>query len=1146
MQQNCTHCYRWLSYAFAITMLLLSVFFSPLRAQDAGGETARAACSIRASEQTLKNIFSAIEMQTDYNFVCIGETSLLDRKVSVQAMNSNLQTVLNLLARNAQVAFAVNGKTIVVKENAAETKPAPLQRTEIQGLVLNERHEPLQGVSVQNRNTAAGGVLTQEDGRFIIAGRKGDVLSLAFVGYHEKILPVTESRSYEIVLKADTSQVLTDVVVTALGIKKEKKSLGYAVQQVSGETMEKVKAPTAMSGLTGKVAGLNIANTTDFFQAPSISLRGLKPLIVIDGVPDLEGDAFKINADDIESISVLKGTSAAALYGSIGKNGAILYTTKRGKKGRVSLEFNSSTLFQTGYLRIPKVQTAYGDGNNGKYAYVDGSGGGLEGGGWLWGPKLDQKDPSTPSGYFETTQYNSLVDPATGKLVPLPWVSRGKNNLHNFFQTGILSTNNLSATWGGESGTFRVSAADIYQKGVMPNTSLNNASFSVSGNYNLSKKLNIDGRISYNREFSNNYPSTGYGPTNILYNLVLWTGADVDVRDLKDYWVKGKEGLQQKNYNNSWYNNPYFVAYQYLQGYRKDNVFGSFSLNYDITPSFSAKIRTGVNVYGTDQTTQEPKSYIGYSSISNGNFYYTKKSYFDITSDFMLNYKHDFSRNVSLNIRAGGSNQYSNYKALSTQTDGLTIPGFYSLTNSTNPLYSVNTLQEKQIKSLYGMVDVELYRFIYLGITGRNDWVSTLPVRNNSFLYPSATAAVVLSDALKLPSSISFLKVRGSVSQVNSGSIEKNGAVDPYASIQTYSLGTKWNNVPSLIWGDQLISPNLIPSTTRSWEAGLVIGLLKNRINLDLTYFQNKEYNNFATINMSQASGYTSQLVNADEYKRKGWEAVLSIIPFKSRHFQWQTGFNFSNNHVWLTKATYSTDGYKNNLKVGDRNDKQFASMYATAPDGQVIYGANGLPVNDAYSRAIGYSDPKWIYGWQNSFTYKQFALSFSVDGRLAGLIYSTTNQKMWWGGSAPGTANHYRDEAYQGQKTYLGKGVVVTSGSVQYDNHGNIISDSRKFAANQTPVNYVTYMTSTSDGPNNNYFFYSGTYLKLRELVLTYNLPAAFLKRTRAFSAASISFVGNNLLMFAKLPNVDPDSESDNLQTPSLRSVGVNLNLKF
>jgi TonB-linked SusC/RagA family outer membrane protein len=1130
-----------------LVLLMLSAS-SQGQTQTGGADLRQINCSIRTIHQPLKSVLSAIEMQTDYNFVSMDPNGLLDRKVSVSALNSNLQAVLDELSRSAHLSFTVNGRTIVVKEgesHAARAAEKPAVREVVQGIVLSRDNKPLQGVSVTNLNNRSLNSTTGENGIFLLRAEKGDILRLSYIGFKESTVTVNDNKQYTVTLDSDTGKVLSDVVVTALGIKKETKSLGYAVQQVSGESMEKVKEPTVASALTGKVAGLDIANTSDFFQPPSILLRGQTPLIVIDGIPDLQADAFKINSDDVESVTVLKGTSAAALYGSIGKNGAILFTTKRGKKGRFGIDLNSSTMIQTGYLRIPKVQTQYGDGYDGVYAYVDGSGSGTEGGGWIWGPKLNQKDASTPSGYYETTQYNSPVDPTTGKLTPLPWIARGKNNLKNFFETGVLSTNDVSAYWGGDNGTFRVSAANVYQKGTMPNTNLNNASFSISGNYNLTSKLNLDARVTYNREFTNNYPTIGYGPQNILYNLVLWTGADVDVRDLKNYWVPGKEGVQQKNYNNSWYNNPYFVAYQYLNGYRKDNTFGSFSLNYDISPSFSAKIRTGINAYGLDQTTQEPNSYIAYSYISPGNFFYTKSSYFDITSDFILNYKHSFSKNVSLNVKVGASNQYSNYKSLYSHTDGLTIPQFYSLTNSTNPLYSNDTLEEKQIESLYGAADLELFHFIYLGVTGRNDWVSTLPLNNNSFFYPSLSASVVLSDAIRLPQQISFLKLRGSLSQVNSGAIDPG---NPYASIQTYGIGNKWNNVPSLTWGGQLISPNLTPSTTRSWETGAVLGFFKNRINLDATYFQNKEFNNFANLSVSQASGYQTTLVNADVYSRRGWEFVLSGTPIKTKDFQWRTGINFSNNHVWLTKSTYSTDGYEGNLKVGDRRDKIFnTGAYQASPTGQTIYGSDGQPLTDPYARAMGYSDPKWIYGWQNTFSYKNFSLSFSLDGRLGGLIYSSTNEKMWWGGSSPGTVNHFRDEAYLGENTFVGKGVVVTSGAATYDNHGNITSDNRTYAPNTTGTNYVSFMTSTGgDEQDHRYFYYRGTYVKLRELAITYTFSEKWIRRTKAFQAASVSLIGNNLLMFAKLPNVDPDSEADNLQTPSLRSYGLNVNLKF
>jgi TonB-dependent SusC/RagA subfamily outer membrane receptor len=407
----------------------------------------------------------------------------------------------------------------------------------------------LTAVSILVKGTARG-TTTNMAGTYLITADRNAVLVFSSLGFLPQEVPVNGRTEINVYLQQGEGNQLSEVVVTtALGIKKQQKVLGYAVQEVNGETMAKTKMPTAIGALTGKVAGLNIFNTTDLFQNPGISLRGRTPLIVIDGIPDPNADPYKLNADDIESITVLKGTAAGALYGALGVNGAILYTTKKGKKGKLTVEVNSSTMFQTGYTVVPKVQTQYGNGDAGKYAYVDGSGNGTEGGGWIWGPKLDQRDPSTPSGFYETTQYNSPVDPVTGNLVPLPWISRGRNNIKNFFRTGILSTNSVSASVGGENGSFRVSASHISQKGVVPNTSVNNSSFSIGGNYMLTAKLSVDAKLTYNREYSDNYPTIGYGPPNILYNLLLWIGPDIDIRDLKDYWVKDKEGLQQKNYN---------------------------------------------------------------------------------------------------------------------------------------------------------------------------------------------------------------------------------------------------------------------------------------------------------------------------------------------------------------------------------------------------------------------------------------------------------------------------------------------------------------------------------------------------------------------------------------------------------------------
>lgn len=1037
---------------------------------------------------------------------------------------------------------------------------ARAQNIEVNGTIRSAADSSvLQGASVVIKGRT-GGSITNTTGAFRIQCPADAVLVFSYIGYISREIPLNGQTHLEIILSPAQENQLGDVAVTtALGIKKEQKALGYSVQEVKGATLEKVKTSTAVGALVGKVAGLNIRNTTDLFRNPGISLRGESPLVVIDGIPDPNADPYKVNADDIESITVLKGTAAGALYGAIGIHGAILYTTKKGTRGKLNVELNSSTMFQAGYTRIPKVQTTYGGGDQGKYAYIDGSGGGLEGGGWIWGPKLDQKDPGTESGYVELPQYNSPYDPDqtytvsyqdgstySGHYKPLPWISRGSNNIKNFFQPGILTTNSLSASVGSDKGSFRVSAAHTYQKGLVPNTSVNNSTFSIGGNYALTDKLNLDAKLTYNREYSENYPTTGYSPQNILYNLILWIGPEVDIRDLRNYWAKDQQGIQQRNYNLSWYNNPYFQAYEYLNGYVKDNTFGQATLTYQFNKDFSLVFRNGFNAYAENTSTKVPKSYIGYGDKSLGNYSDDKTNYFDITSDLILTYKHTFSDNLNINLSAGASNAYRNSKYLSAATDGLTVPGLYTLSNSINPISGSSSLQERRTASLYGTADIEALKFLYFSFTGRRDQTSTLPVENNAYFYPSAGLSAVLSDALKLPAFISFWKLRTSWAQVNTGIIDNN---DAYSHILTYDNGTKWNSVPSLYWPTSVINPVLIPQTTKSTEYGMTLGLMHNRINIDATYFRNVNSNNYVRVPQSQASGYTSVLQNADVYVKKGWEFVISGIPVKNADFKWETTLNFSNTHEWLQKATLSDDGYIGTyLKEGARTDRLFIGDYLT-PDGQAIYGSDGYPASatlegGVYGYALGFSDPDWIYGFQNSFTYKQFQFSFSLDGRLGGLIYSSTNQKMWWGGTALGTVSKYRDDAIAGNNTYVGPGVIITDGSVTYDDHGHILEDTRKYAPNTTPVNYISFMQSTSGGMSNHYFYYSGTYLKLREVSLTYNFPDKWLKGI--CKQASVSLIGNNLFLLSKIPNVDPDAESDNLQSPSIRSMGINLNIKF
>ncbi|WP_202985192.1 SusC/RagA family TonB-linked outer membrane protein [Mucilaginibacter inviolabilis] len=1010
----------------------------------------------------------------------------------------------------------------------------------IRGHVTDQKNLPLPGVSILVKGTNTG-TTTNQEGDFSIKAKTGDILILKFMGFKSQEVTVTDNKKYQITLQ-DDAKGLSEVVVTALGVKKEKAKLGYAVQEVKGEDLVKAREPNVFSNLTGRVAGLTVQSSTDLFQSPTITLRGRQPLIVIDGIPDQSADIWKVNADDIENMTVLKGANASALYGSIGQNGAIMITTKRGKGKDLSIEINSSTELQPSFIRIPKVQTEYGDGFKGQYSYVDGSGGGPEGGGWIWGPKLDQKDPSTKSGFVELPQYDSPIDPQTGKRIPTPWISRGKDNVQDFFRTGVISSNNISITKSSDKGAFRASVSNVYQVGIVPNTDLNNTSFNLSGNYNLSDNLTADARITFNKQYTKNFPEVGYGPTNYLYNLILWTGADVSVKDLRNYWAPGQVGLQQRNYNNSYYNNPYFQAYEYLRGYDKNNTYGSLNLNYKISPDFSIQFRNGMNSYGLNRTYDEPKSYIGYGNKSRGNFTVSNDNFFDITSDLIADFNHTFSEKFKLHAQVGGSNYYRNDKYGSAATDGLTIPGFYNLSNSTNPVTATNALEERRTSSVYGVLDLEYLNAIYLTATGRNDFISTLPTQNNSFFYPSFGSSVIISQLTKLPDWFSLLKARGSWSQVSSATLNDNAYT--YSYLPTYSKGYTWNNIPSLSYGSSILNANLHPQTSNSWEVGVDTKFFNNRIGLEATYYQTSDFNNIFSIPISNTSGFNSQLVNGNTYKRKGLELVLTATPVKIPGFRWDVAANFSTYHRYLT-GIYNNAPTLNNLKAGDRVDKIYTSVYQKDPSGNIIYGSNGFPLDDTFPRSVGYGDPDFTYGLENSFTYKQFSLKVLVDGRVGGLMYSTTNQKMWWGGTNMGTLNHYRDEANAGKATYVGQGVVVTSGSVTYDSNGNITSDTRKFAPNTKAVNYIDYMTNTSNSANTNYNYYSQTFLKIREISFTWQVPGKWLKSSFV-KGLNLSAVGRNLFLFAKIPNVDPDTGVDNLQTPSTRTIGFNANIKF
>ncbi|MGJ1335928.1 TonB-dependent receptor plug domain-containing protein [Sphingobacterium siyangense] len=560
----------------------------------------------------------------------------------------------------------------------------------------------IHGATIRNSHLAKL-VSSDHSGKFVIDAHIGDTLRIGYMGYLPKVFIVGNQHSSVISL-IPNQQSLNEVVVTALGIKKEKQAIGYSVQEIKGKDMVKAREPNAISGLAGRVSGLTITPSTNLFGDPGITLRGRSNiLIVVDGMP-INTDSWNLSPDDIESYSVLKGANAAALYGNRGQNGAIVITTKRAKsqdKG-FQVEFNSSTQLQTGYNAIPKIQTEYGPGSNYQYAFKDGRGGGINDNDYnIWGPRFEgQLIP----------QYNSPIDPKTGQLIPLPWEARGKDNLKKFLQNGLLSTNNIAISTKNDHGDLRLSASQMFQRGTTPNTKLGSTNINLTGGINAGSKLRFDASINYNKQYSPNYPNIAYGPNSPIYILTLWGAADYDIDDLRNYWQPGKENVQQYNREYTIYDNPWMTAYENLRTYDKDDIYGYVSANYKLNDKLSLNARTSASTWNRNRTIKIPISAnlynynIGGSRV--GGYQETYDTFWENNTEVSLKYQNRIAEDIGFSGSVFGNLRTVSVKSLFARTDrGLTVPGVYDLSNSIMPTVSTNDRALRQVGSVYGFMD---------------------------------------------------------------------------------------------------------------------------------------------------------------------------------------------------------------------------------------------------------------------------------------------------------------------------------------------------------------------------------------------------------------------------------------------------------
>ena len=1073
-------------------------------------------------------------------------------------MKNNLQMVFAKMSPKSLVWLVFAMITTVSMTSFGQSRS-------VKGTVTSlEEKAGIPGVTIRVKGSTKGS-MTDANGQYSIAVSGNEVLQFSMIGYAAKEVAVGNLSELNVVLAQDQKQ-LQEVVVTALGIKKDVRKIGVAIQTVDGASTIKAREPNAINALSGRVAGLTIGAQPELLRKPNISLRGSSTVLyVVDGVP-INSDTWNISPDDIETYSVLKGASASALYGFRGKNGAILITTKRGSadKRGFSVEVNSSTQLQSGFYAIPEVQDEYGPGDHGSYAFGDGKGGGLNDGDYDggWGPRFNgQLIP----------QYDSPVDPITGKRAGTPWIARGKDNLKRFLETGILSTNNVSVAATGEKYNLRFSTSHIYQKGIVPNTQLNMTNFNITADYKFSNKLKFESNLQYNRQYTPNIPDVNYGPNSIIYNIVYWAGADWNIDDMRNYWQKGKEGIQQIYAEYQRYNNPYFMSYEWLRSHYKTDIVGQASLRYTFNENLNLLARTQVTTWDMLRTEKFPYSAGTYGRDERrGDYREDRRSLFENNTELLLTFDKDLLPGFNTKINAGASQRLFQYKSMFATTNYLNVPGLYNFSNSALPVQVANFGSDMQVLSAYYSADFSYKKFLTVFATGRLDKLSTLPAGKNTFFYPSFGAVSVVSDYVNLPEVVSFLKFRGSYANVKDGLTSStidnrmgtysgenyNSPYDgpSYQNNTVYSTGFYYNNQTGATYGNELSNPNLNPSETSQTEFGMDLRLFKNRIGIDAAYFISNDGPSIFSLPISSTSGYTSALVNGIKTQKKGYEISVTGTPIQTADFSWDVLANYSTFEQTLTEIYPGITSLNTFLKVGDRMDKIYGSAFVRTPDGQIINTAGGIPerLTGTQSQYLGNANPDFVFGFNNKFTYKNVSLSILFDGRIGGKIINYTQQQAYRGGRHIGTTQGIfaaaRPQDALGVKAFVGQGVVVSNGvAIKYDANGKVTNFSElQFAPNTVKTyvqDYVGRYYNTNEGN-----LMDRSFGMLKEVVLGVKLPTKWFGK--AVSGANVSFVGRNLLYFAEKKDIDlsqyiTDGVSGS-QTPSVRSYGVNLNFTF
>jgi TonB-linked SusC/RagA family outer membrane protein len=1002
----------------------------------------------------------------------------------------------------------------------------------------------LPGVNVVIKGTASGTV-TDIDGKYSLQAKDDATLVFSYVGYVAQEIAVGAQATIDVSLAADV-KALEEVVVTGFGVERQQKALGYAVQEVNGEGLSKARETNVVNSLSGKVAGVQVTSSSGavgssariVLRGPASLTQDNQPLFVVDGIPinntnygsagssggsDFPNGAADINPDDIASISVLKGPNAAALYGSRAANGVILITTKSGKgtKG-IGVSINSTTTFENP-LRTPNFQNSYGQGQSDtNFEWVDGN----LGSGAVdesWGAPLDIG--------LNFTQWTDANNPS-------PWVSK-PDNVRDMYDTGVTSSNNVALTGGNDKGSFRLSFTNVDQKGMVPFTGLKRKTFSVNSGYNLTEKLHVGVSVQYVKS-EVDAPTGGYDSGNPIQQTI-WSGRNVDFNGLRDWRnlplaaPTTPAAGTPLNWNTKYQNNPFWSLETNEATENKDRIIGNINISYQLTDWLSLTGKVGTDHWSSIQKFNWA---VGSNQEINGRYDQNTRTWTEVNSNLLLAANKKLNDDWTVSGTVGVWKMSQEYDRLYVTVPQLQLPGLYTTANlkSGSTLGTIPYHSDQKVNSGLFQGQVAFKNYLFLDVSGRKDWSSTLPAANNAFFYPSVSVSAVISDILAIDNDVlSFLKTRISWAKVGN-------SPQPYSTSQVFKFrSSPWGDTPLLYEFEELQNPDLTPEFNTSLEFGLDARLFNGRLGFDFTYYNAKGSDLIILAGVSSASGYTDKWLNAGETVNKGVELQLTGTPFKSGAFTWDVALNFAKNNNEVVELAPNVSnlilGGQWNVNLEARPGLPYGVLFGPAYErsdaGEIVY-KNGLPQIAADYKILGDVQPDWTGGITNTITYKGLTLSALVDAKWGGSVYSMTHA---WGTYAGVMA-----------ETIPGRWTGVVGKGVKDNGDGT-------FVANDVVVPAKNFYQSAFSNSVAEGSMFDATYVKLRQIQIGYKLPNSLLSGL-PIRDVNFSIVGRNLaILYSKTPHVDPETGFSNSngnqglefgQIPSTRSIGFNVSFKL